>query len=99
MSEEKGIVKRIHIIPLKRVYWGKRTNRADRAIRFIRKYVKRHYKEAERIIIDPKVNEYVWSRSREKPPRRIAVEIRYDKEEKTAKVLLVRQSKVKVLIK
>lgn len=98
MSEEGKIIKSVHVIPLKRVYWGRRTNRADRAIRLIRKYVKRHFKEAERIIIDPAVNEYVWSRSREKPPRRITVEIRFDKEEKIAKVLLVRPTRAKILL-
>ncbi len=96
MSEEsRKIISSIHVIPLKKVYYGRRTNRADRAIRLIRKYVARHFKEAEKIIIHPSVNEYVWSRSREKPPRRIVVEIRFDKEERIAKVLLVRRSKVK----
>ncbi|ABN70184.1 LSU ribosomal protein L31E [Staphylothermus marinus F1] len=97
MSEEGKITRSIHVIPLKRVYWGRRTNRADRAVRLIRKYVRRHFKEAEKIIIDPAVNEYVWSRSREKPPRRVIVEIRFDKEEKTAKVLLIRSSKAKIM--
>jgi len=90
---ESSTVKAIHVIPLKYVYFGKRKNRADRAIRLIRKYVKRHFKEAEKIIIDPLVNEYVWSRSREKPPRRVVVEIRFDKNEKIARVLLVRRKK------
>lgn len=98
MSEE-GVIKRIHVIPLKRVYWGRRTNRADRAIRLIRKYVARHYKEAEKIVIHSSVNEYIWSRGREKPPRRIVVEIRYNKNEKEAKVLLVRDSKAKALLR
>ncbi len=91
---ESAIVKAVHVIPLKRIYFGRRKNRADRAIRFIRKYVARHFKEAEKIIIDPRVNEYIWSRGREKPPRRITVEIRFDKEEKIAKVLLVRRTRV-----
>ncbi len=94
MSEEGKIVKSIHVIPLKRVYWGRRTNRADRAIRLIRKYVARHYKEAERIVISNEVNNYVWQFSREKPPRRVVVEIRFDKEEKVAKVLLVRKQNI-----
>ncbi len=98
MSEE-GVIKRIHVIPLKRVYWGRRTNRADRAIRLIRKYVARHYKEAEKIVIHNSVNEYIWSRGREKPPRRIVVEIRYNKNEKEVKVLLVRDSKAKALLR
>jgi len=65
MSEQKSIEKSIHIIPLKRVYFGRRANRADRAIRLIRKYLARHYKEAEKIVIDPAINNYVWSRGRE----------------------------------
>lgn len=95
MSEQKSVEARIHIIPLKHVYFGRRKNRADRAIRLIRKYVMRHYKEAEKVIIDPAVNSYIWSRSREKPPRRVVVEIRFDKENKVVKVLLVRSSKAK----
>lgn len=90
MVSESSVVKAIHVIPLRKVYYGRRRNRADRAIRLIRKYVLRHFKEAEKVIIDNEVNEYVWSRNREKPPRRITVEIRFDKETKTAKVLLVR---------
>jgi len=91
MSESQGsIVKSIHVIPLKRVYFGRRMNRADRAIRLIRKYVSRYFKEAEKITIDPVVNKYIWSRGREKPPRRIVVEIRFDREAKEAKVFLKR---------
>jgi large subunit ribosomal protein L31e len=83
------------VIPLKRVYFGRRFNRADRAVRLIKKYVARHFKDAEKIVIDPAVNQYVWSRGREKPPRRITVEIMFDKENKVAEVLLVRPSKAK----
>ncbi len=92
---KSSIVKSIHVIPLKRVYFGRRANRADRAVRLVRQYVARHFKEAEKIIINPEVNAYIWSRSREKPPRRVIVEIRFDKENKVAYVLLVRESKWK----
>lgn len=75
-----------YTIPLKRIYWGRRRNRADRAIRLIRKFVARHF-HVNQVIIDPLVNEYVWSKGREKPPRRITIRvIRMD--ESTAKVLL-----------
>jgi large subunit ribosomal protein L31e len=83
----------IHVIPLRRVYFGRRANRADRAVRLIRQYVARHFKEAERVVIDPEVNAYIWSRSRKKPPRRVVVEVRFDRENKVANVLLVRESK------
>jgi len=76
----------VYTIPLRRVYWGRRKNRADRAIKLIRKFIARHF-GVERVLIDNAVNEYIWSRSREKPPPRITVRvIRID--EKTAKVLL-----------
>jgi len=76
----------IYTIQLRRVYWGRRTNRADRAIKLIRKFVSRHF-GVERVIIDNTVNEYVWSRSREKPPSRITVRV-IKIDDKTAKVLL-----------
>ncbi|MEM0506437.1 MAG: 50S ribosomal protein L31e [Thermosphaera sp.] len=91
MSEQGQIVKSIHLIPLKKVYYGRRANRADRAVRLVKKYVARHFKEAEKIIVDPRVNDYIWSRSREKPPRKVLVEVRFDKESKTVKVFLARK--------
>ncbi|ACL11437.1 50S ribosomal protein L31e [Desulfurococcus amylolyticus] len=90
MSESGGMVKSVHVIPLKRVYFGRRMNRADRAIRLVRKYVARHFKDAEKIILDPELNKYIWSCGREKPPRRVVVEIRFNKNEKEARVFLKR---------
>lgn len=92
---ESSVSKSIHVIPLKRVYFGRRGNRADRAIRLVRKYVLRHFKEAERVVVDPRVNEYIWARSRERPPRRVAVEVRIDRSSKVARVLLLRRAKLK----
>ncbi|AFK50804.1 50S ribosomal protein L31e [Thermogladius calderae 1633] len=92
MSEAQ-VKRSVHIIPLSRVYFGRRMNRADRAVRLVKKYVARHYKQAEKIVIDPLVNKLIWSRGREKPPRRVVVEIRYNPEEKTAKVLLARSTR------
>ncbi len=94
MSEAGKIEKSIHVVSLKKVYYGRKTNRADRAVRLLKKYARRHFKEAEEIIIDPRVNEYIWSRSREKPPRRIIIEFRYDKEEKKLRILLARPSRM-----
>jgi len=91
------VSKSIHVVPLKRLYYGRRMNRADRAIRLIKKYVLRHYKDVDRVMIDQRVNEYVWRRGREKPPRRVLVEIRIYRDEEEgvniAKVLLVRRVK------
>ncbi|QOR94795.1 50S ribosomal protein L31e [Thermosphaera chiliense] len=92
MSEQGQVVKAVHVIPLRKVYYGRRANRADRAVRLVKKYVARHFKEAEKIIVDPAVNDYIWSRSREKPPRKVVVEVRLDKENKVAKVFLARKT-------
>ncbi|MEZ0394272.1 MAG: 50S ribosomal protein L31e [Desulfurococcaceae archaeon] len=84
--------KDLHVIPLRRVFFGRRANRADRAIRLIERYVMRHYKDAEKVVIDPEVNEYVWSRGRLKPPRRVVVKVKVDPGSKTAIVMLARKA-------
>lgn len=73
---------RVYVVPLYRVYWGRRKNRADRAIRLIRRFVQRHTK-ADRVVISNEVNEEVWSRGREKPPRRIKILVKIEEDEET----------------
>ena len=70
----------VYVVNLGRVYWGRRSNRADRAVRLIRRFVARHTK-ADIVKIMNDVNEYVWSRSREKPPRRVKIIVRIREEE------------------
>lgn len=69
----------VYIVPLQRVYWGRRTNRADRAVKLLRRFVQRHT-GADNVIIDTEVNNYIWSKGREKPPRRIKVLVVVKKE-------------------
>lgn len=88
MSEGSEAVKSTHIVSLKRAYFGRRKNRADRAARLVKKYVLRHFKDVEKVVIDPLLNKYLWSRGRERPPRKVAVEVRVDEENKVAKVFL-----------
>jgi len=64
----------VYTIPLGRLYWGRRSNRSNRAIRYIRKFVTRHF-HVDDVLIDPLVNQFIWSRSREKPPRRITIRV------------------------
>jgi len=86
----------IYVIPLKRIYWGRRSNRAARAVRYVRRFVARHFGvNPEEIIVHPSVNKYLWSRGIEKPPRRIVVKVYRDKETGNLKVrLLERPEKV-----
>jgi large subunit ribosomal protein L31e len=89
---------RVYVVPLSRVYWGRRTNRADRAVKLLRKFVKRHLK-VDRVIIMNEVNEYIWSRGREKPPRRVRILVKVAEEgegEEKAKVAYVRLANPKL---
>ncbi len=81
MSEKKGEKKisdqkndMIYTLSLGRLYWGRRSNRSNRAVKYIRKFAMRHF-HVDDVLIDPLVNQYIWSRSREKPPRRITIRV------------------------
>ena len=82
----------IYTIPVYRVYWGHRSNRAARAVKLVRRFIARHFGvPEEKVVIHNAVNEYLWSRSIEKPPRRITVRAVKDPETGVVKVLLVRK--------
>lgn len=62
----------IYIIRMRNVYRARhRRNRGQRAIRYVKDFLKRHLNG--NIIIDPLVSTYIYSRKIEKPPRVIAV--------------------------
>jgi large subunit ribosomal protein L31e len=71
-------IERVYTIPL-RSSWIKepRVSRADRSIRTIRAYLKRHTK-AENIKISKGINEFIFSRGVKKPPGKIKVEVSGD---------------------
>jgi large subunit ribosomal protein L31e len=73
VPEEEIIDERIYTVPLRRAYWtGSRLRRSNRAVRILRKFVERHMKPEE-IVIQAEVNEKIWSRGIQKPPRRIRI--------------------------
>ncbi len=82
-----------YVIPLKRIYWGRRSNRAARAIKYIRKFVERHF-GTPNVIIDQSVNEEVWKQGIEKPPRKITVVVEKI-DENTARVSLAGKAQEK----
>ena len=88
---EDIVLERIYVIPLRKVYYIRRTRRAPRAIRLIRRFVQRHVK-AKTVIIGNDVNEYVWQRGIEKPPRRVKVKVVKTKDDK-AYVTLAEEEK------
>ncbi len=67
MVEEK-----IFTIPLRKAYRGVRTKRAKKAISVIDEFLQRHMK-SEDVKIGKSINESVWARGIQKPPRRLRV--------------------------
>ncbi|MEM4246668.1 MAG: 50S ribosomal protein L31e [Candidatus Bathyarchaeia archaeon] len=78
-EEIEVVEERIIPVDLSRVWNTPRTRRAPKAIRVVRAAVKRHMKVSD-VKITNEVNERVWLRGIEKPPRKIAVRAVKDKE-------------------
>jgi large subunit ribosomal protein L31e len=89
-DEEDIVEERFYTIPLRKVWIAPRKKRAPKAARVVRNFVMKHMKvqledfneeeEPEKLVIDNEVNEKLWSRGIEKPPRKIRVRVVKDKE-------------------
>ncbi|MEM1674800.1 MAG: 50S ribosomal protein L31e [Candidatus Bathyarchaeia archaeon] len=80
-KSEDIVEERIYTVPLNRAWIRPRTKRAPRAIRLLKAFIRRHMKvNEESIKILNEVNERIWSRGIQKPPRRIVVRVTKDKE-------------------
>lgn len=82
-------LERIYTVPLGKV-WTWRRKRAARAVRVLRDFMKRHMKSDE-IVIGNDVNEEIWRRGIQKPPRRIRVKAERDSEGKVTVSLAERE--------
>jgi len=72
-EEEEIIDQRIYTVPLRKAYWtGSRLRRSNRAVRVLREFVERHMKPEE-LLIQPEVNDRIWARGIQKPPRRVRI--------------------------
>lgn len=74
VPKEEIIDERIYIVPLAIARRGPRNKRAKKAIRYLREYVTRHFKP-ESLVISQEVNEKIWERSIQKPPRKLKVRV------------------------
>lgn len=91
-EEEEIVEERIYTIPLGKALVRPPKKRAPRAMQMIRAFITKHMKlemrvEAEeekgelpKLVISNDVNEKVWGRGIEKPPRKIRVRAAKDKE-------------------
>ena len=81
-EEIEVVEEKVYTIPLRHVWVvTPRGKRAPRAVRDVRNFVSRHMK-AEEVSISNEINEAIWARSINKPPRKIAVRAVKDKEGK-----------------
>ena len=87
--DEDIVEERFYTIPLRNAWISQRKKRAPKAGRIVKAFVLKHMKvrteaygdeEAEKLVIDNEVNEKLWSRGIEKPPRKIKVRVIKDKE-------------------
>ncbi len=62
---------RVFTVPLRKAFLKERTKRAKKAIEIIRQFLERHMKGEVRI--GASINESVWARGIQKPPRRVRV--------------------------
>lgn len=91
-EEEEIVEERTYTIPLQRALVRPPKKRAPRAMEMIRVFVTKHMKlamkvseeeeeeELPQLIISKEVNEKVWGRGIEKPPRKIRVRAAKDKD-------------------
>nr|QNT35720.1 50S ribosomal protein L31e [uncultured Methanosarcinales archaeon] len=64
----------IYTIPLRSVKRTPRWKRSKRAVKDVRAYLTRHMKtDSESVKLDRTINEAIWRRGSQKPPRRIRV--------------------------
>jgi len=91
VEEEEIVEERVYTVPLGKCWIVPPNKRAPRAMRMIRSFVVKHMKleargekeeeeEPKRLIISNDVNERVWGRGIEKPPRKIRIRAAKDKE-------------------
>ena len=61
---------RVYVIPLRKAKRAPRRKRTPRAVREVRSFLQRHTK-VDKIVIDQKLNESLWSRGIQKPGSRV----------------------------
>jgi len=91
-EEEEIVEEKIYTVPLGKCWIVPPNKRAPKAMRIIRSFVVKHMKleqrkaegeeeeEPKRLVISNDVNERVWGRGIEKPPRKIRIRAAKDKE-------------------
>ena len=74
VPKEEIIDERIYIIPLVKARKGPRTKWAKKSVRYLREFITQHFKP-ETLVISQEVNERIWERGIQKPPRKLKVRV------------------------
>jgi large subunit ribosomal protein L31e len=75
-EKEEIVEERIYTVPLERAWISPRKKHSPRAVRILRSFVMKHMKtDADSIKITNEVNEKIWDRGIEKPPRKVRVRV------------------------
>jgi large subunit ribosomal protein L31e len=79
---EEIVVERLYTIPLGKAYRAVRKRRSKRAVNLVKAFIIRHMKldGEDELSIDPTLNEYLWTRGIEKPPRHVRVRATKDRD-------------------
>jgi large subunit ribosomal protein L31e len=78
-TDDEIVEERIYTIPLGKAWISPRKKRAPKATRLVKSFIQRHMKP-EVLRVSNEVNERIWRRGIEKPPRKIRVRAAKDKE-------------------
>ncbi|WP_309492871.1 50S ribosomal protein L31e [Candidatus Hecatella orcuttiae] len=69
---------RLYVVPFGRVWNAPRPYRTPKAVKALKDFIKKHMK-VDRVRVDGKLNQFIWGRSIEKPPRKIRVRVTKDR--------------------
>ncbi|MEM3040953.1 MAG: 50S ribosomal protein L31e [Nitrososphaerota archaeon] len=80
-EEEDIVEERVYTVPFGRVWLVPRKRRSPKAMRVLKGFIQKHMKIADdSLVISNEVNERIWSRGIEKPPRKIRIRAVKNKE-------------------
>ncbi len=78
---EEIVEERVYTVPLRDAWRTPRQRRAPRAVRILKSFIQRHMKP-ESIVISNEVNEHIWRRGIQKPPRKVRIRALKDRDGK-----------------
>jgi len=76
---EEIVEERFYTVPLRKAWIASRFERTEKAVRLLKKFLRRHLK-TEDFKISRQLNELIWSRGIKNPPPKVRIRVVKDKE-------------------